>query len=124
MNVARMNHACIKYRENNKNKVMVVGGVTASVDDEFSVVRTMEILDINSMTWRQGLEVPDSVTGTNLILIDGRPALVGRYGDEQQRKILRYTDRGRAIYTCECCLNCSNLRFVGEYPSGSAGWSQ
>ena len=35
MNVARMNHACIKFSEGGKNKVMVVGGVTESEAEEF-----------------------------------------------------------------------------------------
>ena len=35
MNVARMNHACIKFSEGGKNKVMVVGGVTESAAEEF-----------------------------------------------------------------------------------------
>ena len=43
-----------------------------------SVVRTVEILDMSTLTWRQGLELPEYVTGTSLILINGRPAIVGR----------------------------------------------
>ena len=78
-------------------KVMVVGGVSASEDDEFSVVKTVEILDMSTLNWRQGLDIPSSITGTNLILINGRPALVGRYGSENQRKILRYTDKGEFL---------------------------
>ena len=35
MNVARMNHACIKFNEGGKTKVMVVGGVTESETEEF-----------------------------------------------------------------------------------------
>ena len=35
MNVARMNHACIKFNEGGKTKVMVVGGVTESEAEEF-----------------------------------------------------------------------------------------
>ena len=35
MNVARMNHACIKFSEGGKNKVMVLGGVTESEAEEF-----------------------------------------------------------------------------------------
>ena len=61
------------------------------------MIRTMEILDMSSLTWRQGLDIPSSITGTNLILIKGRPALVGRYGRENQKKILRYTEKGALI---------------------------
>ena len=35
MNVARMNHACIRFYEGGKTKVMVVGGVTESEAEEF-----------------------------------------------------------------------------------------
>ena len=114
-----MNHACIRFYEGGKTKVMVVGGVTESEAEEFrwkalityniqqdlvnvrhhfltyfSVSRTVEILDMSTLTWRRGLELPEFVTGTSLILVNGRPALVGRYGVENQRKILRYKENG------------------------------
>ena len=45
------------------------------------MVRTVEILDMSTLTWRQGLELPEYVTGTSLILINGRPAIVGRWAE-------------------------------------------
>ena len=49
---------------------------------------------MSTLTWRRGLELPEFVTGTSLILVNGRPALVGRYGVENQRKILRHKENG------------------------------
>ena len=44
MNVARMNHACIKFSEGGKNKVMVVGGVTESEAEELRWVKEILIV--------------------------------------------------------------------------------
>ena len=72
---------------------MVAGGVTASDDLEFSVVRSVEVLDVQSLTWRRALDIPTSITGSRLILVDGRPCLVGRYGEENTRALLRYSEQ-------------------------------
>ena len=93
LQVGRMNHACIKFSEGGRSKVMVAGGVTASDDLEFSVVRSVEVLDVQSLTWRRALDIPTSITGSRLILVDGRPCLVGRYGEENTRALLRYSEQ-------------------------------
>ena len=123
MNVARMNHACIKFNEGGKNKIMVVGGVTESEAEEFrfppdrpysfvfyhfffcSVTKVVDILDMSTLTWRRGMELPEVVTGTSLIMVNGRPALVGRYGKENQRKILRYKENGEFVVLFMFCAN-------------------
>ena len=53
LQVGRMNHACIKYSDVGRTKVMVAGGVTSSEVHEFRVVRTVEVLDVTSLSWRR-----------------------------------------------------------------------
>ena len=65
-----------------------------------SVTRVVDILDMSTLTWRRGMELPEVVTGTSLILVNGRPAVVGRYGKENQRKILRYKENGELLMFC------------------------
>ena len=47
------------------------------------------------------MELPEVVTGTSLIMVNGRPALVGRYGKENQRKILRYKENGEFVFCAD-----------------------
>ena len=61
----------------------------------------VDILDMSTLTWRRGMELPEVVTGTSLILVNGRPALVGRYGKENQRKILRYKENGEFVFCAD-----------------------
>ena len=96
LQVGRMNHACIKYSEGGRTKVMVAGGVTSSEEHEFSVVRTVEVLDVTSLSWRRAMDIPSPITGSRLIIVDGRPCLVGRYGEqgsEVTRALLRYSEQ-------------------------------
>lgn len=51
------------------------------------------------------MELPEVVTGTSLIMVNGRPALVGRYGRENQRKILRYKENGEFVVLFMFCAN-------------------
>lgn len=60
---------------------------------------------MSTLTWRRGMELPEVVTGTSLIMVNGRPALVGRYGNENQRKILRYKENGEIVVLFMFCAN-------------------
>ena len=70
---------------------MVSGGLTQIEDGHFRLTDSVEIFDFKSAKWRFGRSLPRPVTGSSLIEVDQRPALVGRYGSRLQRKILRYT---------------------------------
>ena len=96
----------------------------------FSVTRVVEILDMSTLTWRRGMDLKEVVTGTSLILVKGRPALVGRYGKENQRRILRYKEDSEY---CVCCVFCANIlhhatkflhRFVGKCCGSAVGGPQ
>ena len=81
------------------------------------MTRVVDILDMSTLTWRMGMELPEVVTGTSLILVNGRPAVVGRYGKENQRKILRYKENGELLLMF--CAHTENVtkflsRFVGK----------
>ena len=81
-----------------------------------SVTRVVDILDMSTLTWRRGMELPEVVTGTSLILVNGRPAVVGRYGKENQRKILRYKENGGLGVVYVLCEHVTKFlsRFVGK----------
>ena len=80
------------------------------------MTRVVDILDMSTLTWRRGMELPEVVTGTSLILVNGRPAVVGRYGKENQRKILRYKENGELLMFCAHTENVTKFlsRFVGK----------
>ena len=89
--IPRMNHACVTYEENGATKVMIVGGVSKDSLEDSKLEKTAEILDFENLIWTFAPDLPRSITGSRIILTDGRPTLVGRYGDERQQKMLRYS---------------------------------
>ena len=92
MNVPRMNHACIKYEEMGKTKIMVAGGVTKGPESNYELTKSAEIYDYEDATWKFAADIPKIVTGSKLIEVSGRPTLVGRYGSEKQCVMSRYTE--------------------------------
>lgn len=80
------------------------------------MTRVVDILDMSTLTWRRGMELPEVVTGSSLILLNGRPAVVGRYGKENQRKILRYKENGGLCVVYVLCEHVTKFlsRFVGK----------
>lgn len=92
MKYPRQNHACISYNEGGAIKIFVVGGVSAENDMNHEIENTAEILDVNTLTWRVAKQIPSRVTGSKLILVNGRPTIVGMYGDENQDAVMTYTN--------------------------------
>ena len=103
--IARANHACAKYEEEGRVKVIIAGGVTMEAG-RFKTTNTSEILDFDSFTWVFGHHLRGPLTGGKFIDVEGRPTLVGRfalslsdiwceccmsrYGDHRQRSMMRY----------------------------------
>ena len=75
--IPRTNHACTMFRENGKSKVMIAGGVIEE-NGVYKTTRTVEILDLDTWTWTFGHPLPSSVTGSKLLIVYGRPLLIGR----------------------------------------------
>lgn len=88
MNVPRMNQACLKIG----NSIFVAGGVTTDNFDQRLVTKKVERYDIASNSWKFEADLPNLITGFKLINVDGRPAIVGRYGAEQTNRLWRYSD--------------------------------
>ena len=76
--VARVNHACTKFVEEGRVKVMVTGGVVRDSSGQYRATKTTEILDFQTFTWTRGADLPRVVTGAKFIEVDGRPTIVGR----------------------------------------------
>ena len=91
MRIPRMNHACAVFEEAGSKKVIVVGGVTTDSEQGHRMEISAEILDFDNLEWVFATDLPKSVTGSKLLVLDGRPALAGRYGDERQQALLRYS---------------------------------
>ena len=91
MKYPRQNHACISYTDGGARKIMVVGGVSAEEDINHAIENTAEILDVNTLTWTVAKQIPNRVTGSKLILVDGRPVVVGMFGEENQDLVMTYT---------------------------------
>lgn len=87
----RQNHDCIKYSEGGKQKILAVGGVSAIEDTNHKIEDTAEILDLDTLKWKLARPIPRKVTGSKLILVDGRPTIIGAYGDANQDIIITYT---------------------------------
>lgn len=138
MKVARMNHACLTIG----NSIYVAGGLTRDNFNQSLVTRKVERYDFSSNTWSFEANLPNLMTGFQMIKVNNRPALVGRYGAEQQQLILRYsTDRiwetlsaklllGRSDYTLASLplavnvfpdLTSANTKF-NPGSGGSADW--
>ena len=100
---------------------MVAGGVTASPDLEFSVVRTVEVLDVQRMTWRRAMDIPASITGSRLVVVDGRPCLVGRYGalgSSPTRALLRYSEQNTWLHLpVQLVEGRSDYQIIRDLPS-------
>ena len=75
--IARVNHACTRYEEDGRVKVIIAGGITMD-DGKFKATNTTEILDFGSLTWILGHHLRGPLTGGKFINVQGRPALVGR----------------------------------------------
>jgi len=88
MNVPRMNHACLKIG----NDIFVAGGVTTDNFDQRLVTKKVERYNIASNSWRFEADLPSLITGFKLVQVDGRPAIVGRYGAEQTNRLWRYSE--------------------------------
>ena len=54
--------------------------------------KTVEIFDFDTFGWIFATDLPKAVTGSKLIVVSGQPTLVGRYGEERQQKMLRYSE--------------------------------
>ena len=91
MSLPRMNHACIKFKENGRTKIMIAGGVTKLSENAYELTNTAEIYDFNDSSWKFAADIPKSITGSRFIKVYGRPTLVGRYGSERQCALSRYT---------------------------------
>ena len=91
-NIARMNHGCVSFTEGGKEKVMVAGGVTFSSSNQAMVVNKVEVLDFESGEWKFETNFPNVITGSKLINVNGRPAVVGRYGNELTNRMIRYSE--------------------------------
>ena len=91
MSVARMNHGCVTYQEGGKKKVMVGGGVTRGLDGIDRTTQTVEVMDWDTKTWISERNFPNLMTGGKLVVVDSRPTLLGRYGQEKQNTVLRLT---------------------------------
>ena len=91
MRIGRMNHGCLKYEENGLIKIMVAGGITKTKAGQSIISNKVEVLDFNTKTWIFETDLPNFITGSKLILVGNRPTLIGRYGDEDQNKIIRYS---------------------------------
>ena len=101
--IARSNHACSKFVEDGKVKVMIAGGVIWD-NGGYRTTNSTEILDFESLTWIFGYHLPQPITGAKFLDINGRPSLLGRqgqkataicqhllrYGDHKQKSLLRY----------------------------------
>ena len=75
--IARANHACTKYEEEGRIKVIIAGGIIME-GGKFKATNTTEILDFGSMTWILGHHLRGPLTGGKFIDVQGRPTLVGR----------------------------------------------
>ena len=75
--IARANHACARYEEAGRVKVIIAGGVTME-SGKFKATNTTEILDFSSLTWVLGHHLRGPLTGGKFIDVQGRPTLVGR----------------------------------------------
>ena len=75
--IARANHACTRYEEEGRVKVIIAGGITME-DGKFKATNTTEILDFESLTWILGHHLRGPLTGGKFIDVQGRPTLVGR----------------------------------------------
>ena len=76
--IARVNHACAKYEEDGRIKVMISGGVVLDSSGQFKTTRTTEILDFETFTWRRGKDLPRTLTGAKFIEVNSRPTIIGR----------------------------------------------
>ena len=75
--IARANHACARYEEAGRVKVIIAGGITME-GGKFKATNTTEILDFSSLTWVLGHHLRGPLTGAKFIDVHGRPTLVGR----------------------------------------------
>ena len=91
MTLPRMNHACLKFIENGKTKIMLAGGVTKTPENAYEVTKTAEVYDFEDSSWMFAADIPRFVTGSKLIEVSNRPTIVGRYGSERQCVMSRYT---------------------------------
>ena len=91
LRIPRMNHACVTYEEKGVTKIIVVGGVSKDSLEDSELEKTAEILNFVNLKWTFATDLPRSITGCKIILTNGRPTVVGRYGDERQQKMLRYS---------------------------------
>ena len=93
MTLPRMNHACLKFVENGKIKIMLAGGVTKTSENAYELTNTAEVYDFDDSSWIFAADIPKFVTGSKLIEVSGRPTLVGRYGSERQCVMSLYTEK-------------------------------
>ena len=91
MKIPRMNHACVMFEDKGNKKVMVAGGVSMDLNEEHAMENTAEIFDIDNLDWVFATDLPKIITGSKLIVTAERPTLVGRYGNERQHVMLRYS---------------------------------
>ena len=76
--IPRVNHACAKYQEGGRTKVIITGGVVLQSSGQFRATRTTEILDLETFTWTRGKDLPRAVTGAKFIEVNKRPTIIGR----------------------------------------------
>ena len=93
--IPRMNHGCVSYIEGGKHKIMVAGGVTLSSSNQALAVNKVEVMDFETGNWILESNLPNVVTGSKLIKIEGRPVVVGRYGNELTNRMIRYSENKR-----------------------------
>ena len=83
--IPRVNHACAKYQEDGKIKIIIAGGVILDSEGQYRATQTTEVLDFESLTWSRGTDLPRVLTGAKFIEVSGRPTIVGRSHSEPQK---------------------------------------
>ena len=63
MKVARMNHGCVSYVENNRVKIMVGGGLIRGTDGVSRFTQTVEVMDWTNKNWVSERNLPNSLSG-------------------------------------------------------------
>ena len=63
MKVARVNHGCVSYVENNRVKIMVGGGLTRGSDGISRFTQTVEVMDWTNKDWVSERNFPNLLSG-------------------------------------------------------------
>ena len=70
MKVARMNHGCVSYVENNRLKIMVGGGLIRGTDGVSRFTRTVEVMDWTNKNWVSERNLPNLLSGKYVGILD------------------------------------------------------